>query len=248
MILIDPGGHTFRSSHCSWTGFFLLGLLPASRDHLFSSLPIGKRPSARARVVPAKDAIKIIIGAALGGIITLVIIPAAILGEFSPAIEAGDWRLASGAFFVTRFVTANIAGRPCRFVLLHRTREPFAMVLETDRLAASECGTFMALTKIEGHRDSVLRVDLQQINTSSCIKKYVEPEFTKPIWKQQRSAYDIREAWCAQIQPDHGKRRAEPRKVDGFFCTDEALVVYVPPSRAVLTTAHTQKHVSNLPN
>src|SRR3954454_22047839 len=98
----------------------------------------------RGQVVPAMDAVKIVIDAAWG-LITLVIILGGILGGIFTAIEAGAvaciW-----PFFVTMFIYRDYRWRDLP-VLLHRTLRTVAMVL-TLIACASSVGYIMALTQM----------------------------------------------------------------------------------------------------
>src|ERR1700759_4609614 len=98
----------------------------------------------RGQVVPAKDAVKIVIHAAWG-LIRLVIILGGILAGIFTAIEAGAvaclW-----AFFVTMFIYRDYRWRDLP-LLLHRTLRTVAMVM-TLIACASSVGYIMALTQM----------------------------------------------------------------------------------------------------
>src|SRR5260370_28567601 len=98
----------------------------------------------RGQTVPAKDAIRIVIGAAWG-LVTLVIILGGILGGIFTAIEAGAvacvW-----AFFVTMFIYRDYRWRDLP-ALVHRTLRTVAMVM-TLIACASSVGYVMALTQM----------------------------------------------------------------------------------------------------
>src|SRR3982075_623117 len=98
----------------------------------------------RGHVVPAKDAVRIVIDAAWG-LVTLVIILGGILGGIFTAIEAGAvaciW-----AFFVTMFIYRDYKWRDLP-TLVHRTLKTVAMVM-TLIACASAVGYVMALMQI----------------------------------------------------------------------------------------------------